>query len=198
MYKWKEWPVVSIVLVLVNVAVFAICTFTNGLLYNKGVLDIWHVLVQKEYGRMIWSLFLHEGVSHIFNNMFILFFLGSMIEKEVGHIRYGIFYFLSGIGGNVLSLAVKVMNNDLAGSLGASGAIFGLDGVLLSMVLFSGRRMQNVTPLRVLLMISYSLYSGFTGHNIDNAAHVGGLFTGFLAGSIMCAVQRMKISRNQG
>lgn len=193
MYKWKEWPVVSIALVSVNAVIFAICTFTNDLLYNKGVLDIWHIFVQEEYGRIIWSMFLHEGISHIFNNMFILFFLGSMIEKEVGHIRYGIFYFLAGIGGNVLSLFVKVVNNDFAGSLGASGAIFGLDGVLLSMVLFSGKRMQNVTPVRVLLMIVYSLYSGFTGHNIDNAAHVGGLLTGFLAGSIMCAVQRLKM-----
>ena len=95
-----------------------------------------------------------------------------------------------------MSLWAKVVNNDISGSLGASGAIFGLDGVLLAMVLFSGRRMENVTPARVMLMVLYSLYSGFTGQNIDNAAHVGGLVTGFLAASVMIFLQRGRHRRN--
>lgn len=192
LHKWKQCPVVSAALVILNVAVFLICTFTGNSLYNKGMLDVWDVLVQKEYGRVVWAMFLHSGISHIFNNMFILFFLGAMIEKEVGHIRYGIIYFLSGIGGNLLSLFSKAMTNDMSGSIGASGAVFGLDGILLAMVLFSGRRMENVTPVRVLLMIACSLYSGFTGNNIDNAAHIGGLLTGFLAGVAMCMIQRRR------
>ena len=73
--KWKSWPVVSAALVLTNVIIFIICTFTGDLLYNKGILDVWHVAVKREYGRIIWAMFLHSGVSHIFNNMFILFFL---------------------------------------------------------------------------------------------------------------------------
>lgn len=89
-----------------------------------------------------------------------------------------------------MSLWVKAVNRELIASLGASGAIFGLDGVLLAMVLFSDRKMENVTPIRVMLMIVYSLYSGFTGDNIDNAAHVGGLLTGFLAAGIMCFLRR--------
>ena len=52
--------------------------------------------------------------------------------------------------------------------------------------------MENVTPARVMLMVLYSLYSGFTGHNIDNAAHVGGLLTGFLASGVLIFVQRRK------
>jgi len=157
-----------------------------------GKLNAFKVLEKKEYGRILWAMFLHGDISHIFNNMFILFFLGAMIEKEVGHIKYSFLYFISGIGGNLLSLLVKVKTNDLSASLGASGAIFGLDGVLLAMVFFSGRKMENVTPLRVLLMIAFSLYSGFSGENIDNAAHVGGLITGFLAASVLCLLQNRK------
>lgn len=137
-------------------------------------------------------MFLHVNISHIFNNMLILFFLGGMIEKEIGHIRFVILYFLSGLSGSLLSLYVKVWNGDMSGSVGASGAIFGLDGVLLSMVLFRGKEMENVSLPRVLLMILLSLYSGYTGGNIDNAAHVGGLLAGFTAGSVMCLVQRKK------
>lgn len=195
--KWKDVPFVSAILVAVNVIVFIICTFTGDLLYNMGEMGIQNVIFQKEYGRILWAMFLHGGVNHIFNNMVILFFLGAMIEKEIGHIRYAVFYFLSGIGGNVASLTVKVLTRDMACSIGASGAVFGLDGVLLALVLFSGRRMENVTPVRVLLMIGYSLYSGFTGGNIDNAAHVGGLLTGFLLGCLMCLIDKLKYRMNR-
>lgn len=190
--KWKDQPIVSTVLVAVNVMVYILCSLTGELLYDRGQLDAFDVLLNKEYDRIFWSMFLHSGVSHLFNNMVILFFLGSMIEKEVGHFRYALLYLISGIGGNLLSLLAKVINGDVAASLGASGAIFGLDGVLLAMVLFSGREMENVTPTRVLLMILYSLYSGFTGRNIDNAAHIGGLLTGFLVTSIICFWQRSR------
>ena len=190
--KWKDQPIVSTVLVAVNVMVYILCSLNGELLYDRGQLDAFDVLLNKEYDRIFWSMFLHSGVSHLFNNMVILFFLGSMIEKEVGHFRYALLYLISGIGGNLLSLLAKVVNGDVAASLGASGAIFGLDGVLLAMVLFSGREMENVTPTRVLLMILYSLYSGFTGRNIDNAAHIGGLLTGFLVTSIICFWQRSR------
>lgn len=188
-------PVVSILLVAVNVAVFLLCTFTGDLLYDRGRLDVYDVLVQKEYGRVVWALFLHGGVSHLFNNMLLLFFLGAMIEKEVGHLWYMLLYFISGIGGSLLSLLNKAMNFDYSGSIGASGAIFGLDGVLLALVLFSGKKLENVSAPRVILMIVYSLYNGYTGTNIDNAAHVGGLITGFVAAGILCVLQRWKRER---
>lgn len=192
MNRWRSLPIVSIVLVVINVLVFLICHFTGDLLYDMGMLDVRSVIVEGDYLRILWALFLHADVGHIFNNMLILFFLGAMIEKEVGHIWYTFFYFLSGIGGNLLSLFWKLATNNAAGSIGASGAVFGLDGVLLAMVLFSKRRMENVTPIRVFLMIFYSLYSGFTGRNVDNSAHIGGLLTGFLVGTIMCLTQRHK------
>lgn len=197
LHNWKERPIVSITLVVINVIVFVICTFTGDLLYNMGEMGIWGVLVQKEYGRILWAMFLHVDIDHIFNNMLILFLMGTMIEKEVGHIRYALCYFLSGIGANLLSLWVKAMTHNPAPSVGASGAVFGLDGVLLAMVLFSGKRLMNVTPARVILMIVCSLYSGFTGLNIDNAAHVGGLLTGFVIGWITCIIDRRKEKRSE-
>lgn len=188
----RDMPVVSAALVAINVIVFIVCTFTGNLLYNKGRLDVTSVLAYGEYGRLVWYLFLHSDITHIFNNMVLLFFLGAMIEREVGHIRYAILFFLSGIGGGILSLVYKTMTFDLSGTIGASGAVFGLDGALLALILFSGRRMKNVTPSRVILMIAYSLYSGFTGSNIDNAAHIGGLLTGFLVGAVICIIDRRK------
>ena len=80
-------------------------------------------------------------------------------------------------------------------SVGASGAIFGLDGVLLAWILLDRRSMPDVTPIRVILMIALSLYNGFTAQNVDNAAHVGGLLTGFLAGALLCMIRKQKRNR---
>lgn len=191
--KYRDLPLVSGGLVLINVVVFLICSFTGGTLYAKGGLSVLEVVVNGEFGRILWAMFLHSGIEHIFNNMLILFFMGSMIEKEIGHVPFAVLYFLSGMGGNLVSLLNKIMANDWSMSIGASGAVFGLNGVLLAMVIFSGRRLSTVTPARVILMIILSLYNGFTGEYIDNAAHIGGLITGFLAGTVVCILQRRKI-----
>ena len=195
MKRLKQAPLVSVTLVCVNVIIYILCIMTRGMLYQKGILDAESVIYGKEYGRILWAMFFHADTGHLFNNMLILFFLGAMLEKEVGHLWFGVLYFLSGVGGNILSLMMKVIQNDPAGSLGASGAVFGLDGVLLAIVILSNRRMESVTPIRVILMIVLSLYSGFTGGNIDNAAHVGGLIVGFLLGGMMCMVQNRKDRR---
>lgn len=195
MKRRQELPIVSGILVAANVIAYLICTFTGNLLYNIGELDAAAVLLRGEYGRIIYSMFLHAGIDHLFNNMVILFFLGAMIEKVTGHIQFLLIYLLSGIGANICSLLYKVMTMDSMASVGASGAIFGLDGVLLAWILLDRQAMPDVTPRRVLLMIVLSLYSGFTAHNIDNAAHVGGLLTGFAAGALLCALRRRKRNR---
>lgn len=192
MREWKDLPLVSGGLVICNVIVYVCCLLGIGNMEEAGCLDARAVLEQGEYGRVIWSMFLHGSTQHLFNNMLILFFMGAMIEKETGHVRYGILYLLSGIGGGLMSLYMKVRTGDFRPSIGASGAVFGLDGVLMAMVLFWDDGMDRVTPVRVMLMIMLSLYSGLTSGDIDNAAHFGGLFTGFLAGCVMCMVQRAR------
>ena len=69
--------------------------------------------------------------------------------------------------------------------------MFGLDGVLVAMVLFWGKKPNDMTPQRVILVVLLSLYSGFTSTNVDNAAHIGGLITGFTAGCIVCAIRHV-------
>ena len=187
--RWYQQPLVSGALVIVNVIVYIVCMFTGNRLYNMGDLNVFSVLRDGEYGRILWAMFLHVDRGHLFNNMLILFFLGAMIEKEIGHIKYAFLYFLSGIGGNLLSLYSKMMTGEIAGSVGASGAVFGLDGVLLAMVLFWKKELPSVTPVRVAFMILLSLYSGFTGANVDNMAHLGGLIIGFAGGCVVCMLQ---------
>ena len=198
MKKRQDIPWASGTLVAINVIVFLICTFSGDVLYNKGELDVVSVLFDKQYGRLLWATFLHAGIEHLFNNMVILFFLGAMIEKVTGHISFLLLYFLSGIGGNICSLVAKLMQMDASASLGASGGVFGLDGVLLAWILLDRQSMPDVTPRRVILMIALSLYSGFSTQNVDNAAHVGGLVIGFLAGLILCGIRKYRRQNRTG
>ena len=186
----KEVPFVSIGLVAINVFVFLISESQGRALFEAGDLSVEGVLMKGEYERFLWYMFLHSGIEHITNNMVMLFFLGTMIEKEIGHLPYGIIYFLSGIGAGMLSLYMKLMLGSPTGTVGASGAIFGLDGLLLAMVLFYRRPMPMVTPLRVILMITLSVYAGMRAGNVDNAAHLGGLLTGLILGALFCMFKR--------
>lgn len=189
--KIRILPFISILLVTINVGVFILCLLQGDIVYARGCLRIYEIVAYRQYGRMLWSMFLHADIQHLFSNMIILLFMGSMIEKEIGHAPYAIIYLASGLGGSLLSLAGKIAISDLTASIGASGAIFGLDGLLLAMVLFSRRRVENITPTRVVLMIFLSLYSGFTGGNVDNLAHIGGLVVGFVLGMALIICRRI-------
>ena len=191
MSRLKQQPVVSAALVILNAGIFLMCMFGNRSLYVMGRLSAESILIKRDYWRIITAMFLHSGTDHLFSNMIILFFVGAIIEKEIGHIKFALLYLLSGICGNLLSLLSKVMTVD-SYSIGASGAVFGLDGALLAMVLFWDRKLLQVTPVRVAAMIFLSVYGGFSGENIDNAAHVGGLAAGFLLGCVFCLLERIK------
>ncbi len=187
----KKLPFVSAIWVLINVIVFILCTFTGDLLYNKGSVGLLY-LVDGEYYRLITSMFLHTDANHLVNNMILIFAIGYMIECEIGHIRFALIYIIAGVAGNLLSAVVELMTGDFIVSVGASGAAFGLDGMLLALVLISGKQISNVTVPRVLFMIVYSLYNGFTAENINNAAHIGGLMAGFVLTAFSCVVRRIK------
>ena len=80
-------------------------------------------------------------------------------------------------------------------SIGASGAVFGMDGLMLALVFFSVKGVPSITPVRLVAVIALSLYNGFMSSDIDNAAHVGGLVAGFLMGCIFCVIQRIQYNK---
>lgn len=178
--QWRKLPVVTISLVAVNVILYLLCTQYGNLLYNIGDLSGTAVYGKHEYYRIFTSMFLHAGVDHLFSNMIVLYFLGEIIEREYGHIRYTILYFGAGIIAAGASIASQYLMADFTGSVGASGAIYGLLGALLWLLLTHRGHYREVTLPRLLFYLAYSFYSGFQGTNIDNAAHIGGLIGGFI------------------
>lgn len=177
--QWKQYPYINIGIVCVNILIFLLCTFLGELLYNIGVLYGPLILEKGEYYRFFTAIFLHGDVNHLTSNMIMLFFLGEIVEEEVGHIRYLLLYFLSGLGGGILSVWYEYFTGNFHGSIGASGAVFGIVGVLAFLVIRNRGKLKTITYGKITFLIVYSLYSGFTGSNTDNAAHIGGLISGF-------------------
>lgn len=178
-FAFANFPWVSMILVCVNVLVFFACTFTGDLLYNKGAFSLENILNAGEWYRIITALFLHVDLNHLFSNMLLLYFAGEIVERYLGHVRFGMLYLAAGVGGNLLSMLYEWFTGFYS-SVGASGAVFGIIGMLLALVLLHHGRLEQITTGRIVLMIVLSVYSGATSTEINNMAHVGGLLTGFL------------------
>ena len=191
----KALPKVTAVLILINVIVFIICTLTGSLLYNKGASGLKLIEEPIDIYRIFTSMFLHMGLFHLSNNMILLFFLGNVVEKEVGKLTFTAMYFVSGIWGCIaMFISEIILDKDIA-VVGASGAIFGLLGVLFALVLFK-RVTQRTMPIsRVMVVILLSVLNGFSDTNTANWAHVGGLIAGFVFGVIYCLTKPNKKGR---
>jgi len=161
----------------------------RGLAYQnggfwRGLLDNWRpnyaaqpVVMFASYG------FLHGGATHLLVNMITLASLGRLVVERVGQARFAVIYALSLLGGaagfTVLSPAVQPM-------VGASGALFGLAGVLTGWE-YTARRMarEGISPvLRVvglLILLNLVMYWAMDGH-LAWETHLGGFLAGWAAG----------------
>jgi len=169
----------------VTTSLMGICAFlfvTVTLLDLGGGLSRWGmqplaIALDGEWFRLVSSMFLHAGWLHIAFNMYVLYILGSPLERVLGHGRFLTLYMLSGIGGSVASYWFSAVNTL---SVGASGAIFGL----MAAWIVIGRRLdRDVTQILFLLAINVVL--GFVIAGIDWRAHLGGAVTGAVVGLIL-------------
>ncbi len=133
-----------------------------------------------EYWRLITPVFLHAHVFHIFMNCYVLYALGPSVEQAFGSARFLVMYLVAGFLASAASFAIPP---DVP-SLGASGAVFGMAGVLL-VYLYRRRRSAFVAQyLRsILVFIGINLVFGFLFPGIDNVAHIGGLIGGLVLGA---------------
>jgi rhomboid protease GluP len=130
--------------------------------------------------RLITAIFLHGGLLHIGFNMWVLMDIGPMVEELYGSARYFFLFVATGIGGYVLSSMLGSYP-----SVGASGALLGLVGVLLAAT--TGRKNLAAQALRSALIrwLIYIAVMGLIMSGTDNYAHLGGLATGYLLGRVM-------------
>lgn len=155
---------------------------SSSTLQKLGALQWDKVVHQKEGWRLVTCMWLHAGVIHLFANMLSLVFIGFRLEQQFGFVKVGMVYLLSGFGGSILS-ALFIQQNI---SVGASGALFGLLGAMLSELITNWTLYANKAAalFTLVIIIAINLALGILPH-VDNFAHIGGFLTGFFLGFIL-------------
>ncbi len=193
----RRLPVITLILIVLNVAIFhplelrLIASSQDlGPLIRFGAYS-YHLIVEEgEYWRLVTSTFLHAHALHLLLNMGILFLLGNLLEGVYGRGRFLFLYLISAIVSSVASL--PFVQNALG--VGASGAVFGLIGVAITLgIRYKDRlprRIGRILGLRLLPFVVIDLLLGFLifphfNYNVNNAAHLGGLITGFVGGIVL-------------
>ena len=164
----RRFPIVNTGLIAINVVIFLFesilmgadplqrFAFTWGLVPSR----FWQVGDLQSWLTLFTSMFLHGGWWHLISNMLALYIFGDNIEDRVGHLRYFIFYLLSGLvagGAHLVAYAESPIP-----TVGASGAIAGVLGAYL--VLYPQARVLTLVPLFYfvrLIEIPALLYLGF-------------------------------------
>ncbi|WP_396633529.1 rhomboid family intramembrane serine protease [Maribacter sp. R86514] len=188
------------ILMILNMIIFLIMIFI-GLDFvspaAKELLDIGgnrrQEILNGEYWRLLSSNFIHSGVFHLFQNLLGLAISIVFLEKIIGYLKFILTYVVCGI---FAALASFYWHEDVV-SVGASGAIFGLYGVMLAFAILKiySNFILRFTWIFLGLCIGLSLLFG-TIASVDNAAHVGGLASGFIIGVIFVLMGKEALREN--
>lgn len=159
-------------------SLFGIGGIAGQVLFRLGDSRI-DMILQGQPWRLVTAIFLHGSLLHIGFNMWVLMDIGPQLEELYGSARYLFIFTLTGVAGYILSAFT------LHDSVGASGALLGLIGVMLAVTTRrSGAAMQMLRSQLIRWLI-YIAVLGLVMSGIDNYAHAGGFAAGFLLGRIM-------------
>lgn len=184
--KEKEFAMsVTISLMIINGIIFVLLeimgdTTSANFMMEKGAIYPVNVIEGKEYWRLFTATFMHFGFDHLLNNLVMLGAAGRILENALGKVKFLLLYIIAGIGGSALSCFQMVQSGEYAVAAGASGAIFGIIGALVWLVILHKGRYETLTGKGLAVMIGLSLYYGISAGNVDNWGHIGGLIMGFV------------------
>jgi membrane associated rhomboid family serine protease len=180
-------PTVTYVLIGINALLFLGAGAGGSFLTGGGGssrvfqdLALWGPAIDTghDYWRLITAGFLHSGLIHIGFNMYILYWLGTMLEPSLGHARFLALYLASLLAGSFGALLLS----PTAVTVGASGAVFGLMGAAFVM-----QRARGMDPMQSGIgpVILFNLALSFVIPNISIGGHLGGLVGGAAAAFAM-------------
>ncbi len=206
-FRTIQFTLVNSVLIILNLIAYVITHYTTlfgseRVTYLNGALSWYRVINNQEYYRFLTSMFMHANLSHLFGNMLVLFFLGTNLERTIGKWKYILIYFGSGVLAGIASISYNMWQEYNADSvfqttfgIGASGAIFGVVGALLFIILMHRGSHNGISALQVIIFTGINIYNGVIDSQIDQVAHVGGFIAGFLLAVILYRKTKQDNSR---
>jgi len=194
MLKHSKEYMPTYILITLNIIVYICTSIIGGDFIVTGDRAIfWFgqvnylVIYHGWYWQLFTSMFVHASIVHLFGNMFFLLIFGLRAEEMFSIQEYLLTYFLSGLTGNLLSLAFGPYSAPgvLFVSVGASGAIFGVFGACIIYV-----RRAVGQSIMTALMYAFFLFMINIGPNVNFLAHLGGLAVGLCIGYVLGASRR--------
>ena len=203
--KPLTFPVINTILIIFNISIFiyelSLGKGINRFIYHYGLIPglIFSSHDLSIYDRLspfITSMFLHGGWMHIIGNMLFLYIFGANIEDRMGHLRYLIFYIVSGLAAALFQIITNI--HSIVPMVGASGAISGVLGAYITFyprsriltlvpILFFIRLMHVPAAVFIIFWFILQFISGLSALSIDqNAggvafwAHIGGFIAGLI------------------
>ena len=200
------WPVVTLLLIAANVAVFVYQLslvmvdprLEQALIYQLGLVPaaITHgILPAGGYATVVSSMFLHGGWMHIVGNMMYLWIFGNNVEDSMGHLRFLAFYLLAGV--LAATAHILMQPSSTVPTIGASGAVSGILGAYL--ILYPCARIKTLLPFGIfwtvvrlpawfflIFWIGWQILSQTlipaapNAGGVAYAAHIGGFVAGLL------------------
>jgi membrane associated rhomboid family serine protease len=191
--RWRDLPV-TVTMAFINVVVFTIARIANfeG---NEEKIERWlirwganfhkYVRDRHQYWRFLTSAFLHVDWLHVLSNLYVLVLIGRLVEPLYRSKRFLAIYLFAAVTGSLGSYLGK--RGSL--SIGASGAIFGILGALIALLLRRRRSFpeawRRTLLFNLLILLALEAFIDWRIEFIDNWAHLGGLVGGFLLGLVI-------------
>lgn len=166
---------IHIILYLIMVLPF----FPNDFIFsNLAGVNIY--IVEGEIWRLVTPMFIHSGFPHLLFNSFSLVLFGPGLERMLGKKKFITLYLLTGMLANIATLLLKPLTYTHVGS---SGAIFGLFGIYLAIILFRKDLLSRENSQMVLAILVIGVIMTFVNSNVNVTAHLFGLLSGLILGS---------------
>ena len=137
-------------------------------------------IVNGDYWRLVTPIFMHAGFAHMLFNSFSLVLFAPALEQLLGKTKFILLYLFTGIAANIATLILEPLTYTHVGS---SGAIFGLFGFYISIIMFRKAMMSRENSQTIMTIAIIAVIMTFVQSNINITAHIFGMLAGFLTGA---------------
>jgi rhomboid protease GluP len=177
-------------LIAINVVVFLLMVISGVNPTTPTAYDVLNwggnflpLTVSGDWWRLISCVFVHIGIIHLLFNMYALYMAGVYLEPMLGKLKFISAYICTGI---IASVASLIWHDQPVPSAGASGAIFGMYGVFLALLLTKliPKKIRIALLQNIGVFVVFNIVYGTQSSGIDNAAHIGGLISGMIIGFV--------------
>jgi len=189
-------------IIAINVVVFILMAINgagifdaNGLVHIKWGSNYSALTLSGDWWRLLTNVFIHFGIIHLAMNLYAFYMVGIYLEPMLGKTRYITAYLCTGV---IASLVSLWWHKEGVNSAGASGAIFGIYGVFLTL-LFTNlipKQIRNALLTSIGIFVVYNLAYGMKS-GVDNSAHIGGLLSGLIIGFIYYLQMKNEAGENK-